>query len=142
MQISTEVNLKGALRALDLAKVKPTDKKRALNLAGQRQVELIKDRTSKGIGLDGRFKRYTAKYYEFKTDRAASGSTNVNLFLTGKMMIDLGVVKATDKYALVSFNRWQERTKAKANQKARPFMGIKPDEQKDIAKVFKRALFK
>lgn len=142
MQISTEVNLKGALRALDLAKVKPTDKKRALNLAGQRQVELIKDRTSKGIGLGGRFKRYTAKYYEFKRSRADSGSTNVNLFLTGKMMGDLGVVRATDKYALVSFNRSAERAKAKANQKARPFMGIKPDEQKDIAKVFKRALFK
>lgn len=142
MQVSTQIDVKGALRALDLAKIKPSDKKRALTLAGLKQVENITERTAKGVGLKGKFKRYSAGYAEFKRSRSLTDSANVNLFLTGKMMGDLGVVKATDKFAVVSFNRSAERKKAAANQKVRPFMGITDAEQKQIAEVFKRAVFK
>jgi len=141
MKITTSVNMEGVLKALKSASLKPKKVKRALTIAALGQVRDVKTRTAQGKGLYGNFKMYSDKYMEFKSKRQGS-SPKVNLFLTGKMLADLGVVKADHREAVISFSRASEREKAKQNGVKRPFMGITSTEQDAIAKRFKRALFK
>jgi hypothetical protein len=141
MKITTSVNMEGVLKALKSASLKPKKVKRALTLAALGQERDIKTRTAQGKGLYGNFKVYSDEYMEFKTKRKGS-SSKVNLYLTGKMLGNLGVVKADHREAVISFSSKSERKKAKLNGVKRPFMGITSTEQDAIAKRFKRALFK
>jgi hypothetical protein len=141
MQITTSINMRGVLAAINKAKVTSQDKKRALSKAALNQVRDIKTRTKAGEGLNGPFKAYTKEYFLIKAKRKG-GTPDVNLFYSGRMLANLGVVKATSNFALVSFKSLTERKKAQGNQRKRPFMGIKPDEQKNIMRIFKRELFK
>ena len=141
MQITTTVNMRGVLAAIKKAQVTPQVKKRALSKAALGHVRAIKSRTAKGEGLFGKFKRYSKDYFDIKVKRKG-GIPKVNLIFSGNMLANLNLVKSTPNFALVSFSSQTERKKAEANQRTRPFMGIKPDEQKDIMRIFKRELFK
>jgi hypothetical protein len=151
MEITSSVDIRGALNALKIAQASPAKRERALKKAGLLQVTAIKERTADGVGVDGEFKDYSPSYAKRLRERRYGKKKPkggfkpvrpVNLFYTGKMLADLGVVKATPSYALLSFRRPMERKKAQGNQRTRPFMGITPDEQRDIMRVFKRELFK
>jgi len=141
MQTSATISMAGALKAIKAASLRPREIKRALTIAAIGQVRDIKDRTSKGKGLKSPFKPYSSEYNIFKAKRKG-GSPTVNLVFSGRMLGDLGVVKANHNEAVISFHRASERKKAESNQKSRPFMGITDKEQKVILKRFKRALFK
>jgi hypothetical protein len=141
MQVTTTINMRGVLAAIKKAQVSPARSKRALKMAAVSQVREIKTRTKDGEGLNGAFKGYSKDYFDIKAKRKG-GMPDVNLFYSGRMLANLGVVKATSNFALLSFSSQTERKKAKANQRTRPFMGIKPDEQKSIMRIFKRELFK
>jgi hypothetical protein len=151
MQVSTTINMGGVLAALNKAQLKPRNTKRALKMAALKQVEVIGNRTEKGEGLNGAFEGYSDIYSKMIIERRfgkknkPKGSKDpykVNLFYSGRMLANLGVVKSTSNFALVSFRSFTERKKAKANQRTRPFMGIKREEQADIMRIFKRELFK
>jgi len=141
MQIKTTIDMRGVLSAIKKAQATPQDKKRALSKAALVQVRAIKTRTADGKGLIGSFKAYSKDYFDIKVKRKGA-FPKVNLFFSGRMLGDLNLVKATSNYALISFRSQAERKKAQANQRTRPFMGIKPDEQRDIMRIFKRELFK
>lgn len=150
MEITTSVNIGGVLNALKMARTTPVQQARALKKAALGHVRDIKTRTADGEGLRGPFKGYSESYSEMLVERrfgknkpkGGKDPLKVNLFYSGRMLANLGVVKVTPNFALVSFRSVIERKKAKANQRTRPFMGITRDEQKIIVKRFKRALFK
>ena len=140
MEIRTTINLKGVNNLLKRVSVKAADEKRALKIAAVGHVREIKTRTAKGVGVNNAFKRYSSDYAEFRRDRGHKET--VNLFLTGRMLGNLGLVDLDSNKAIIGFSSASERKKAEANQKTRPFMGITSDEQELIVKRFKKALFK
>ena len=140
MEVKATIDISGALNALKIAQKPPAKRKKALGKAALAHIKAIKDRTTEGIGLRGAFRPYSQEYAQFRRDKGHS--TSVNLFFSGKMLSDLAVVSLNSDRAVVSFNRASERAKAEANQRTRPFMGIKPEEQQNILRIFKRELFK
>jgi hypothetical protein len=54
------------------------------------------------------------------------------------MLSNLGVERVNSNKVKVAFGRKEEQTKARINQKTRPFVGVKPQEVKFIADAFKR----
>ena len=102
-------------------------------------VEIILNRTAKGVDINGqRFKPYSEKYAFF---RAKKGRTpvNVDLNFTGQMLGDMSV-KANSKKAEIFFLRGSEAKKASNNNKTREFFGFSRLEEKQLAKTFERFL--
>ena len=102
-------------------------------------LNIIQDRTAKGVDMNGqRFKPYSEKYAFF---RAKKGRTpvNVDLNFTGQMMGDMSL-KANSKRAVIYFLRGSEAKKAFHNNKTRAFFGFSRLEEKQLAKTFERFL--
>ena len=102
-------------------------------------LNIIEDRTAKGVDMNGqRFKPYSEKYAFF---RAKKGRTpvNVDLNFTGQMLGDMSV-KANSKRAEIFFLRGTEAKKASNNNKTREFFGFSRLEEKQLAKTFERFL--
>jgi hypothetical protein len=110
----------------------------ALMSAGEKARALILNRTSRGIGLNGRFKRYDTKYAKYRSKKG-KGSTP-NLSFSGDMLGSLSVTKTKTTSVLVHFKNRKEAKKAAYNNKKRPFFGIKPEEKKLVAAAFKDQL--
>jgi len=147
MQLTTTIDLRGALTKLEAMKITAKDTERALKIAALGQVSAIKSRTEKGFGLSGLFKPYSESYSIFKLKKGRSGTPNLNF--TGQMMGSLGLVSASPFEAVVSFHnkgssdkKATPLQKAGYNQKTRPFMGVNDKEKALIIKRFKGALFK
>ena len=141
MQVTTTIDLRGALTRLKSLQTSPSDMKKALKVAAVGQVREVKTRTKKGIGLKGLFKPYNQEYSAYRQSKGRS-SSSPNLLFSGKMLADMGVVKSTPFESIISFHRKTERDKADDNQRSRPFMGITAAEQKQIVKRFRGSLFK
>lgn len=141
MQVTTTIDLRGALTRLKSLQTSPNDMKKALKVAALGQVREVKTRTKKGIGLKGLFKPYSSEYSEYKRSKGRSSNTP-NLLLSGRMLADIGVVKSTPFESIISFHKKTERDKAEGNHRSRPFMGITAEEQKQIVKRFRGSLFK
>ena len=141
MQITTTIDLRGALTRLKSLQTSPQDMKKALKVAAVGQVREVKTRTKKGVGLKVLFKPYSQEYSAYRQSKGRS-SSSPNLLFSGKMLADMGVVKSTPFESIISFHRKTERDKADGNQRSRPFMGITAAEQKKIVKRFRGSLFK
>ena len=111
--------------------------KKALSLTAQKGVEIILDRTEKGVGFKGRFKPYSKKYFLQKSKKDKTGI--VNLMMTGQMLGAM-TTKANRKQAEIFFVGREQNKKATFNNIKRPFMGFNKREEKRLAKVFERHL--
>lgn len=109
---------------------------KALNSSGKKTVETILDRTSRGVGLRGAFKRYSKDY--IKKRQSEGLRSKPNLSFSGAMLNSLDVKKAGTNKVLVHFKKREEAKKARFNQKTRPFMGVRPQEKKFIVEAFAR----
>lgn len=112
----------------------------ALNKSGNKVRELIIDRTSQGVGLSGRFKRYSNEYADYRKDKGRGLTPDLNF--SGRMLSNMDVEKSGTNKVLVNFKRKEEAIKAKQNQKSRPFFGVRPQEKKFVAEAFARQLRK
>lgn len=106
----------------------------ALNKAGEKARSIILTRTRKGVGLNGRFARYSREYAKAKS-KAGLGSFP-NLRYSGKMLDSIDVTKKNNETVLVHFTNKKEEKKAKYNSKKRPFFGIRPEETKGVTRAF------
>lgn len=106
----------------------------ALDAAGEKIKSLILGRTARGIGLKGKFPRYSKGYEVFR--RKNGKSSTPNLKFTGKMLNDLEVKKVNTNRVLVYFKTNKSAEKAAWVSKKRPFMGVKPDEKKLVTAAF------
>ena len=137
MQVRIETNAKKVEKALK-QKGKDINQslKRALSITAQEGINIIEDRTEKGVGYKGGvFAPYTEKYAIFRSNRGRG--KNVNLEFTGRMLGSM-TSKADRKKATIFFTRAEEAKKAAMNNKTRPFFGFNRQEEKRLANVFFR----
>ena len=111
--------------------------KSALSLTAQAGVNIIEDRTRKGVGYKGAFESYSPEYAAFRASRGRG--TTVDLQFTGQMLGSI-TTKANSKQAEIFFSKASESKKAAMNNKSRPFFGFNRSEKKQLSKVFFRAL--
>jgi hypothetical protein len=109
---------------------------KSLNRAGEKTKELIINRTARGEGLNGAFKRYAPDYKDFRS--AKGRSTKPDLNFSGRMLSNMDVKRVSTNKVLVGFKRKEEEKKAKWNQKSRPFFGVKSSEIGSIETAFKK----
>lgn len=137
MQVDINTNAKKIQAALK-KKGKDIDKsmKRALSITAQQGINIIEDRTEKGVGYKGgAFKGYSEKYAKFR--RAKGRGSNVDLQFSGRMLGSM-TSKADKKKATIFFTRAEEAKKAAMNNKTRPFFGFNKQEEKQLANIFFR----
>jgi len=111
---------------------------KALNRSGEKAVETIVDRTSKGIGLLGGFKRYSRDYADYRREKGRGTKPDLNF--SGRMLSNLGVERVNNTKVKVGFSRTEEENKAKHVGKKRPFVGVRPQEMRFITDAFRRQL--
>jgi len=108
--------------------------KLALKKAGLKAIQMIKQRTAKGQGVEGAFKAYSASY---ANDRRENGyPVKPDLFRTGAM---LGSMQARQKsnYVEIYFNGQEQNKKAFYNDKIRPLFDLTNKEKSEIQKLFR-----
>ena len=108
---------------------------KSLNRAGEKTKELIINRTARGVGLNGAFKRYNKSYRDFRSAKGRSTKTDLNF--SGRMLSSMDVERRSTNKVIVGFKRKEEEKKAKFNQKTRPFFGVKTSEMGQIETAFK-----
>lgn len=121
----------------DLNRLKSNIKRaipKALNRSGEKTKEIILDRTSRGVGLRGAFKKYNPSYRDYRKKQGRGIKPDLNF--SGRMLSSMDVEKVTTNKVLVTFKRKEEEKKAMQNQKTRPFMGVRPQEEKFIVNAF------
>ena len=111
--------------------------KKALSITAEKGVQIILDRTEKGIGFKGKFEPYSEKYLIQKSKKDKTGI--VNLMMTGQMLGAM-TTKANRRQAEIFFIGSNQNKKATFNNRTRPFMGFDKREEKRLAKVFERYL--
>lgn len=119
----------------------------ALHKTAQAGIQVIQDRTEKGVGYEGRFKKYTPEYARYKASGWPKGETRsafsgdpsgiVNLQVTGDMLGNMSAFKRSD-YATIKFTRAVEAEKAFYNNRTRPFFGFNESEKRKLSKFFMR----
>ena len=110
--------------------------KKALSITAQQGINIIEDRTEKGVGYKGgAFKGYSEKYAKFR--KAKGRGRNVDLQFSGRMLGSM-TSKADKKKATIFFTRAEEAKKAAMNDKTRPFFGFNRQEEKQLANIFFR----
>lgn len=107
---------------------------KALMQAAQFGIQIILDRTEKGIGINGKFAKYTPKYAKFKSLKGHPNT--VNLMYTGKMLASIQQQMVTRNAAKIYFGRATEAKKAAFNNERRPFFGFNPKEQERLSRFF------
>lgn len=109
----------------------------SLNRSGEKTVQTIVDRTSRGVSsTGGRFKRYSREYADYRAKKGRSSTPDLNF--SGRMLSNLGVERKNRNTVKVAFSRNEEKNKARQNQKTRPFIGVRAEEVKFITDAFRR----
>lgn len=111
-------------------------------------IEFIVDRTQRGIDATGkRFPGYSKSYMESLDFKNAGKSKSVDLTLSGDMLAALSILDEKDGKIIVGYEKGSdEEGRAEGNilgsyggepdkKKARPFLGIKPNELKKIVEL-------
>ena len=111
--------------------------KKALSITAQSGINIIQERTSKGIGYKGKFKPYTSDYAAFR--RSKGRGVLPDLEFTSQMMSSI-TSKADNEKAVIFFTRATESKKAAMNEKTRPFFGFSRQEQRQLSKIFFKAV--
>jgi hypothetical protein len=139
MEVTIKSNAKKVEKAL---KDKGSDiskgMKRALSRTAQHGINIIGDRMDSGRQINGApYKPYTEKYAAFRTSKGRG--KRVDLQFTRRMRGSM-TSKADPKKATIFFTRPEEAKKAAMNNKTRPFFGFSRKEEKELAKVFFKAI--
>lgn len=137
MQFSVKANTKQVEKAL---KKKGADInkaiKKALSITAQEGINIIEDRTAKGMSITGRsFKSYSEKYLKFRVTKGRG--KRPDLQFSGRMLGSM-TSKSDAKKAVIFFTRASEAKKAAMNNKTRPFFGFSRFEQKQLRNIFFR----
>ena len=109
--------------------------KTALGRTAEFLMGIIKQRTSKGIGTDGRsFPSYTEAYKTFRKN-AGRQVERRDLNFSGQMLSNI-TQKSSPTEAIIYFANKFQNTKALGNQKKRKFFAIGAREIQPIINVF------
>jgi hypothetical protein len=114
--------------------------KRSLGTTANKGQVIIEDRTEKGRGVHGAFKRYSAGYLDHL--RKKGWPTRPDLFYTGDMMSSLFSQAKTSKLAIISFRGTKEKRKAIWNHRTRPFFDFNRREGKELRREFAKEFYR
>ena len=101
--------------------------------------EIIDERTSRGMGINGKFAPYPEKY---KTWLEAAGypTAPVDLENEGDMLRSMQAKVTSSNEAMLYFDNALQAKKAAFNNQSRPFFGFNEKEEKRLADVFRKQL--
>jgi hypothetical protein len=135
----------------DFGRQLKVDARKALQKTALYGITVILDRTAKGVGYEGPFKRYDPQYAQRKATgwstgkvtRAFGGDSSgiVNLQVRGEMLSSMKT-KVQGLEAEIKFGRKREANKAFWNNRTRPFFGFNRSEKMTLRKFFYKALTK
>mgnify|MGYP003120957509 CR=1 FL=1 len=114
--------------------------KDGLETASTRGENIIRERTQRGRGVHGAFKRYSEGY--LKHLRTTGRPTKPDLIYDNHMMGSLFAKARSSKLAIISFRRTPEKRKAIWNHKTRPFFDHNHREKKMIRKEFAKEFYR
>lgn len=126
-------------RINNMIKTMPKDVDRAVNMTAQQGINIIQERTDRGLGFRGRFAPYTPDYAEFRKKRGRQVSP-VNLNFTGRMLGSMSARRLGLGSYRIYFARAQEAAKASGNQRKRKFFGFNTKEKKQLGAFFRKVL--
>ena len=139
MQVKLTSNSKKVQRDLKKKGRKVSDSmRRALSVTALEGINIIEERTRKGIGYKGgAFKPYSDKYALFRSQQGRG--VKPDLQFTGQMLGSM-TSKANNREANIFFTRAAESKKAAMNNKSRPFFGFSGQEENTLSRVFFRVI--
>lgn len=111
---------------------------KGLTLAALKGVNIILDRTEKGVGFEGPLKAYSPDYLKLKQSKGFSGIVDLNW--TGNMLGSITVDSKQD-VATLFFSRSVEAKKAAMNNKTRPFFGFNDKEENKLRDTYEKYVF-
>jgi len=120
----------------------PQEIDRALYKTGQQGVNVILDRTKKGIGTDGRFDKYSPDYELWKSKYVKDWRGVVDLNVTGKMTGAMMATKPVNHRTRLGFTNPQASEKAFENNRQRKFFEFNKKEVNKLGGFFRKELFK
>lgn len=108
---------------------------------GQKILDIIRERSESGVGLDGRFPGYSKAYKESLDYQAFGKDGTVNLRLTGDMLELMDIVDESEDQIKIGWDDPNEAAKAHGHitgsvGKKRDFFGLRPSEINEIKKEF------
>ena len=113
----------------------------ALYAVAQQGINIILDRTKKGISASGgTFKPYTPKYALFRRENGRQSATP-DLNFTGSMLSSMTAFKGRG-YSEIKFSRSIESKKAYYNNKRRRFFDFSVSEKRSLLNMFAKRVFK
>lgn len=112
----------------------------SLSKVGQLINASIKERSKKGIGLNGRMPSYTPAYKKWKKKKGRKVSTR-DLTFSGKMWASLTEKPVGEDGVRLLFGSKAEQAKALGNTEVAPFFGMTEKENKIFTK-FKNDIMK
>lgn len=153
MKVDVRIDAKGLQTYIKKAmKTLPKEIDTALYKTSQEGINVILNRTEKGMGTDGKFKRYTPEYARSKasgwprtpTRRAFGGDPSgvVNLMVSGNMLGSIIATKPKNHRTTLKFSRATEAKKAFYNNRTRKFFEFNQKEVNQLSRFFRKALFK
>ncbi len=111
----------------------------SLNRTAILGVQIIKERTDRGVGYMGAFAPYSAGYAKWKAK--ITPERTVNLQLTNEMLGAMAS-EAAGNTAKIYFTRKPAAEKAAWNNRTRPFFGFNQKEVSRLATYFRKELLK
>jgi phage gpG-like protein len=132
------VSIGGSLSVSSVQKQISDKMRKALAVAGTKALTMIKRRTNKGNGLNGKFKPYSKSYQAYKVKKGKNPFV-VNLRDGGDMMKSM-TARIQGDTALIYFTTSESNKKAYFNDKIRPFFDLTNDEKKKVNNIFTRYL--
>jgi len=130
----------------DIAKDIEASKKLAMTRTVLAGVEIIEDRTSKGRGINGPFKRYSEAWARIRKDLGKTSATpNLefgyervgNQFKSRPSMLSAMQGRADSKKSgIIFFTNREAGKRAAFNNKSRPFFGFNRKEERRLADVY------
>jgi len=140
--MKVEVNATRVTALLD-REIKATPKKidRALSMTAQQGINVILDRTEKGIGYIGRFAPYTPAYAKFRAKKGLKVSP-VDLNFSDNMLSSIASRRVSKGLYEIYFTRAVEAKKAVFNNIKRPFFGFNTKEKGNLSRFFRKAVMR
>lgn len=131
-------------------KALPNEVDMALQKTALAGIQIIQDRTAKGVGYLGKFAPYNPQYARAKaqgwprtnTRRAFGGDPSgvVNLNVHGEMLSAMAQRKVSKGVREIFFTRATESQKAYWNNRKRKFFGFNDTEKRRLRQFFKKVL--
>jgi len=143
MTVTVKIDSKG-LQAFIKRTLKdmPKEIDKALYKTAQQGINVILDRTEKGIGTDGRFDKYSPDYELWKSKYVKDWKGVVDLNVTGEMTGAMMATKPVNHRTRLGFTNPQASAKAFWNNRKRKFFEFNKKEINNLGAFFRKELFR